>query len=79
MVKENNMLYSDKEIEIKRKIINIIKTFRSLRLLTDSDITITELTKTTNQYDVTGEYNYKTMFNYRFVTNWILSSLRFYL
>lgn len=73
------MLYSDKEIEIKRKIINIIKTFRSLGLLTDSDITITELTKTTNQYDVTGEYNYKTMFNYRFVTNWILSSLEFYL
>lgn len=46
------MLYSDKEIEIKRKIINIIKTFRSLALLTDSDITITELTKTTNQINM---------------------------
>ena len=35
MVKENNMLYSDKEIEIKIKILNLLKTFRSLGLLTE--------------------------------------------
>jgi hypothetical protein len=56
------MIYPDKENEIKRKVINIIKIFRSLGLLSDSDIRITGLEKSNNQYDISGEYKYKPMY-----------------
>ncbi len=51
------------EGQIKRKIIEIIKVFRSLGLITDSDVIINELNKSINDvYEVSGEYNYKTMY-----------------
>ncbi|HEX5187752.1 MAG TPA: hypothetical protein VFV86_12765 [Nitrososphaeraceae archaeon] len=37
------MIGQDREIDIKRKIINILKTFRSLGILGDSDVKINSL------------------------------------
>jgi hypothetical protein len=51
------------ESQIKRKIIDIIRTFRSLGFMTDSDVTINELEEEANIYRVLGEYNFKNSFS----------------
>jgi hypothetical protein len=51
------------EQNIKRKVIDIVRTFRSLGLVTDSDVRINELNQRENLYEVIGEYKYSKMFN----------------
>jgi hypothetical protein len=57
-------MYADiNESQIKRKVIEIIRVFRSLGLVTDSNVIINELNKSDNDvYDISEEYNYKTMY-----------------
>jgi hypothetical protein len=49
------------ETEIKRKIINILRTFRSLGLVTDSDVRINELEEKDGIFVIKGEYQYRSM------------------
>jgi len=49
------------EIEIKRKIINILRTFRSLGLVSDSDVRINELEEKDGIFEIKGEYQYRPM------------------
>ena len=55
------MIGQDREIEIKRKIINILKKFRSLGILGDSDVKINSLEKENDYFEIIGEYQYKNL------------------
>ena len=57
------MIGQDREIEIKRKIINILKTFRSLGILSDSDVKINSLEKENDYFKITCEYQYRNLFD----------------
>ena len=57
------MIGQDREIEIKRKIINTLKTFRSIGILGDSDLKINSLEKEDDYFNKTGEHQYKNLFN----------------
>lgn len=50
------------ESRIKRKVIDIVRTFRSFGFLSDSDVTIHELEEKNKLYIVSGEYSYRQMF-----------------
>lgn len=49
------------ETEIKRKIINILRTFRSIGLISDSDVRINELEEKDGIFEIKGEYQYRSM------------------
>jgi hypothetical protein len=49
------------ETDIKRKIINILRTFRSLGLVSDSDVKINELEEKDGVFVIKGEYSYRSM------------------
>ena len=57
------MIGQDREIEIKRKIINILKIFRSLGILGDSDVKINSLEKENDYFKIICEYQYKNLFD----------------
>ncbi|ALI36647.1 hypothetical protein NMY3_02451 [Candidatus Nitrosocosmicus oleophilus] len=57
------MIGQDREIEIKRKIINTLKTFRSIGILGDSDVKINGLDEENDYLKITGEYQYKNLFD----------------
>ncbi|MBA3751150.1 MAG: hypothetical protein H0X03_09740 [Nitrosopumilus sp.] len=56
------MSFSDKEYQIKRKIVNIVKTFRSLGVLNDSDVQINSFENLQDGYKISGEYQYNHIF-----------------
>ena len=57
------MIGQDREIEIKRKIINTLKTFRSIGILGDSDVKINGLDEENDYLKITGGYQYKNLFD----------------
>jgi hypothetical protein len=57
------LIGQDREIEIKRKIINILKIFRSLGILGDSDVKINSLEKENDYFKIIAEYQYKNLFD----------------
>ena len=57
------MIGQDREIEIKRKIINTLKTFRLLGILGNSDVKISRLEEENDYFKITGEYQYKNLFD----------------
>jgi hypothetical protein len=57
------LIGQDREIEIKRKIINILKPFRSPGILGDSDVKINSLEKENDYFKIAGEYQYKNLFD----------------
>jgi len=57
------LIGQDREIEIKRKIINTLKTFRSIGILGDSDVKINGLDEENDYLKITGEYQYKNLFD----------------
>ena len=53
------------ESSIKSKIIEIIRTFRSLAFLTTSDVKINELNElkeSSNSYEIHGEYTHRALY-----------------
>jgi hypothetical protein len=54
------------ESNIKSKIIEIIRTFRSLAFLTTSEVKINELNELkeiNNSYEIHGEYTHRALYN----------------
>ena len=47
------------DYRLKQKVISLIRTFRSLGLVSDSDVRINNLQKKENTYEIKGEYRYK--------------------
>ena len=56
MEANHRLIGQDREIEIKRKIINTLKTFRSIGILGDSDVKINGLDEENDYLKITGEY-----------------------
>lgn len=50
------------ENNIKNKVIEIIRTFRSINFLTTSDVKINELKEILNSYEISGEYIHKALY-----------------
>ena len=64
------MIGQDREIKIKRKIINTLKTFRSIGILGDSDVKINGLDEENDYLKITGEYQYKNLFDKFSLEDW---------
>ncbi len=59
----SQLIRQDKENEINRKIINIVKVFRSPGVSTQSDIRINSLEKIDGNFYIIEEYQYTNLFN----------------
>lgn len=53
------MSYGSKESRIKQRVANIIKEFRSLLSFTEYNVTIDELKKEADNYNIKGKYVYQ--------------------